>query len=185
MVRSHPRCERMNLALIAMICNQVHAAEDAAMQVIHDAMRSKRTVFGHSLRDTYVRATPLLLTMVAGGGRCLRDVCTMVFTGRFQGHGPGRLWAAITSGIRRGIQAAGPGIERGAGRGSVSCGGRGRVRLRLALCTLSRRRFHTRMLLSIGAGRSAMRSSRRSCGTSMGAGRGAEVPRGDKKLTSA
>ena len=63
MVRSQPRCERMNLALIAMICNQVHAAEDAAMQVIHDAMRSKRTVFGHSLRDTYVRATPLLLAM--------------------------------------------------------------------------------------------------------------------------
>ena len=46
-----------------MICDQVHAAEDAAMQVIHDAMRSKRTVFGHSLRDTYVRATPLLLAM--------------------------------------------------------------------------------------------------------------------------
>ena len=38
------------------------------MQVIHDAMRSKRTVFGHSLRDTYVRATPLLLVMVPGGG---------------------------------------------------------------------------------------------------------------------
>ena len=106
MVRSHPRCERMNLALIAMVCDQVHAAEDAAMQVIHDAMRSKRTVFGHSLRDTYVRATPLLLTMVAGGGWCLRDVCTTVFTGRFQGHGPGRVWAAITSGIRRGFQAA-------------------------------------------------------------------------------
>ena len=33
------------------------------MQVIHDAMRSKRTVFGHSLRDTYVRATTLLLAM--------------------------------------------------------------------------------------------------------------------------
>ena len=64
MVRSQPRCESMNLALIAiMICDQVHAAEDAAMQVIHDAMRSKRTVFGHSLRDTYVRATPLLLAM--------------------------------------------------------------------------------------------------------------------------
>ena len=42
------------------------------MQVIHDAMRSKRTVFGHSLRDTYVRATPLLLAMVPGGGWCLR-----------------------------------------------------------------------------------------------------------------
>ena len=75
MVRSHPHCERMNFALIAMICDQVHAAEDAAMQVIHDAMRSKRTVFGHSLRDTYVRATPLLLAMwqvVAGVlERCL------------------------------------------------------------------------------------------------------------------
>ena len=41
------------------------------MQVIHDAMRSKRTVFGHSLRDTYVRATPLLLAMVAGGAGVL------------------------------------------------------------------------------------------------------------------
>ena len=65
----------MNLALIAMVCcDQVHAAEDAAMQVIHDAMRSKRTVFGHSLRDTYVRATPLLLAMVAGGDLGLRCV---------------------------------------------------------------------------------------------------------------
>ena len=99
-LREHEPCSD------CMICDQVHAAEDAAMQVIHDAMRSKRTVFGHSLRDTYVRATPLLLKMVSGGDWCPRYVCTMVFTGRFQGHGPGRVWAAITSGIRRGFQAA-------------------------------------------------------------------------------
>ena len=78
-----------------MICNQVHAAEDAAMQVIHDAMRSKRTVFGHSLRDTYVRATPLLLAIVPGGGWWLMFVqwCSQAAFKAMDRDGSGQLQA--------------------------------------------------------------------------------------------
>ena len=183
MVRSQPLCESMNLALISLHDLRPGSCCRGRRYAGHPRRHAIQAHRFWPLPAGHLRACNAIAFGHVAGGAGVLDMCTTSFTGRFQGHGPGRVWAAITSGIRRGIQAAGPGIERGAGRGSVSCGGRGRVRL--ALCTLSRRRFHTRLLLSIGAGRSAMQSSRRSCGTSMGAGRGVEVPRGDKKLTSA